>query len=187
MFALTPEERSSVLYQQELCWFLAGDFKQAASMVSEIEPSTRDILLLHSLALAYNGQYDESELYAARYISWDGESPRLPDLLKLYESHPRPKSETTAMMLSILPPLGHFYNEAYGEGLLSAGLNAGALAFTIANLVGGYWITGIVGGAIALNYTVMGNQERNAALVEKHNHNDPIEFGNKVRAFLLSF
>ena len=185
MFALTPEERASVLYQQELCWFLAGDFSQAASMVSEVEPTSRGILLLHALALAYNGQYDESELYAARYISWDGESPRLPDLLKLYGGHPRPKNETAAMLLSALPPAGHFYNGAYGEGLLSAGLNAGALAFTIANLVGGYWITGIVGGAIALNYTVMGNQERNAALVEKHNHNDPIEFGDKVRAFLL--
>ena len=27
--------------------------------------------------------------------------------------------------------------------------------------------------------------DRNAALVEKHNHNDPIAFGDKVRAFLL--
>ena len=186
MFALTPEERTKVMYGQELCWFLSGDFAQAASMVSEIEPDTREIMLLHALVLAYSGRYDESEVYAAQYISWNGPSPRLPDLLKLYEGHPQPRSELSALLFSLLPPAGHFYNEAYGEGLLSAGLNAGSIAFTVANLLGGYWVTGIVGGAIALNYTVMGNQERNAALVEKHNHNSPIEFGDRLRKFFYT-
>ena len=184
IFALLPEERQQLMYKQELCWFLAGDFAQAASMVSEVEPSSEEVLLLHALSLAYAGRYDESEIYAARYISWNGESPHLDALLKLYEGHPQPRSQLAALFLSMLPPAGHFYNEAYGEGLLSAGLNAGALAFTLANLFGGYWITGIVGGALALNYTFMGNQERNSALVEKYNHNAPIEFGDKVREFL---
>ena len=184
MFAMTPEERAQVMYKQELCWYLCGEFAQAASLVSELEPDTQEIMLLHALVLAYAGRYDESEIYAARYISWNGESPYLEELLELYKGHPQPRSELNAMLLAVLPPAGHFYNEAYGEGLLSAGLNAGSLAFTIANLLGGYWVTGIVGGAIAMNYTVMGNQERNAALVAKYNHNSPIEFGDRLREFL---
>lgn len=185
LFALTPEERTAVQYQQELCWFLAGDFKQAASLVEEVGDGSSDALLLHALALAYNGQYDESEIYAARYISWDGPSERLPELLALYAAHPRVPDAKTSLVLSFFPPLGHFYNGEIGEGVLSGGLNLAALAFTVANLVSGYWVTGLVGGGIALNYTYMGNHQRNAALVEKRRVNDPIIFGDRVRAFLL--
>ncbi|MBP5719979.1 MAG: hypothetical protein J6W82_02800 [Bacteroidales bacterium] len=186
VFALLPEERHDLLYKQELCFFLGGEFGQAASFVSEVEPDSPEIMLLHALSLAYSGNYDESEIYAARYLSWDGPSPHLDALYKLYAGHPRERSQLASILLAMVPPLGHIYNGAPSEGLLSAGLNAGAVAFTVANLLGGYWVTGIVGGAIALNYTVMGSQERNAALLEKYKHNAPLEFGDKVREFLKS-
>lgn len=186
VFALLPEERQNLLYKQELCFYMAGEFGQAASFVTEVEPSSREILLLHTLSLAYAGNYDESEIYAARYLSWNGESPHLQELFRLFEGHPRPRSELASLLLSLVPPLGHIYNGAPSEGLLSAGLNAGAVAFTVANLLGGYWVTGIVGGAIALNYTVMGSQERNAALLEIYRKNAPLEFGDRLRAFLAT-
>ena len=181
VFALMPEERQSLLYKQELCFFLGGEFVQRSPYCHSAR-----ILLLHALSLAYAGEYDESEIYAARYLSWDGESPHLPELFRLYAGHPQPRSEVASILLSLVPPLGHMYNGAPAEGLLSAGLNAGTLAFTVANLLGGYWITGIVGGAIALNYTVMGSQERNAALLEMYKQNAPLEFGDRLRAFLKS-
>ena len=184
LFALAPEERTAVLYQQELCHFLGGDFTQAASLVEEVGDGSPDALLLHALVLAYDGQYDKSELYAARYISYDGPSPRLQALLDLYAARPVKRNAAASTVLSFLPPLGHFYNGEVSEGLLSGGLNLAALAFTIANCIGGYWVTGLLGGGIALNYTVMGNHERTSALFEKHKHNDPIEFGDKLRAFL---
>ena len=46
MFALTPEERQEVLFQQELCRFMGGEFEQAAAMVEEVEPVSQDVLLL---------------------------------------------------------------------------------------------------------------------------------------------
>ena len=160
MFALTPEERQEVLFQQELCRFMGGEFEQAAAMVEEVEPVSQDVLL------------------------FNGTNPRLGELLKFYEGHPRVKSEKTATVLSFVPPLAHFYNEAYGEGLLSAGLNAASVGIIVANLVGGYWISGILGGGIALDYTLMGNRERNAFLVHKNNTNGPIAFGERLRALL---
>lgn len=184
MFALTPGERQDVLYKQELYMYLSGDFQQASTLIEEVGDGTQDALLLHSLVLAYAGKYDESEIYAARFVSWDGPCERLPELLKFYEGHPRQKSASKAMALSFVPPLGHFYNEAYGEGLLSLGLNGAAAAFVVANLLGGYWVTGILGGGILLNYTFMGNQERNAALAQRHNSRDPIAFGDSLRALL---
>ena len=186
MFALLPEERREVLYQQELCHFLGGEFTQAAACVGDLEPDSKDILLLHALVLAYAGRFDESEIYAARFISWDGESPRLQELLDLYAGHPAPRDPATSLVLSFLPPAGHIYNGRPGEGMLSAGLNAAAFAFTIANLLSGYWVTCIVGGGIALNYTFMGNLERNAVLVEAYNKDAALEFGDRVRAFLAS-
>ena len=184
MFALTPEQRQAVLFQQELCWFLGGEFEQACSMVQEVGDSSQDALLLHALALAYSGRYDESEIYAARCVSWDGPCERLPELLKYYEGHPRVRSGKTAMALAFVPPLGHLYNGAPGEGLLSLGLNAGAAAFTLANLLGGYWVTGLLGGGMLLNYTFMGNQQRNAELVQRNNARGPIEFGDGLRILL---
>ena len=182
LFVLTPEERAEVLYQKELCLFLAGDFEQAASLISEVQDS-QDALLLHSLVLAYAGRYDESEIFAARCISWDGESPYLQELLQLYREQPAPRSPVTAMALSFFPPAGHLYNDSIGDAALSGVFNAAALAFTVANLCGGYWVTGILGGGIALNATFMGNQQRNAYLVDKNNRNDALAFGDRLRAF----
>ena len=184
MFALTDEERTEVLYQQELCHFLNGEFGQAAVIADNLEPSRQDIMLLHALVLAYSGRYDESEIIAARCISWNGPSPYLDELLALYRQHPAERNAGASLALSFLPPVGHFYNEAYGEGLLSGGLNAAAVAFMVANLAGGYWITGLLGGAIALNYTYMGNIERCQELTQIHNNNAPILFGDRVREFL---
>lgn len=184
MFALTDDGRNEVLYQQELCHYLAGEFEQAAALSGEVEPLSQDILLLHALALAYAGRYDESEIMAARCICWNGPSEHLEALLKLYEGHPRPRKEKVALALGFVPPLGHIYNEAYGEGALSLGLNAASIAFTAASLLGGYWITGIVGGAIALDYTWLGSQERSVTLAQMYNHNAPLLFGDKLRAFL---
>lgn len=184
MFALTDDERNKVLYQQELCHYLAGEFEQAATLSGDVEPVSQDILLLHALALAYAGRYDESEIMAARCISWNGPSKHLEALLKLYEGHPRTRKEEVALALGFVPPLGHFYNEAYDEGLLSLGLTAASIAFTAASLLGGYWITGIAGGAIALDYTWLGGQERSIALTQMHNNNAPLQFGDKLRAFL---
>ena len=186
MFALDERARTEVLYEQELCFFLGGEFSQAAALVGEVGDGTREALLLHALVLAYDGRYDESEIYAARFISWDGPSPRLQELLNLYAAHPLSHNATAAMVWSFFPPLGHFYNGEFGEGVLSGTLNAAALAFTVANFVSGYWVTGLLGGGIVLNYTFMGNQERNAALVEKHKRNDAVAFGDRVREFLLS-
>ena len=184
MFALTPEERNDVLYRKELMFFLGGEFAQAAALASEVEPLSQEILLLHALSLAYSGRYDESEIMAARCISWDGPSERLDDLLRLYKEHPSERSAGAAVALSFLPPCGHFYNEAYGEGVLSLGLNAAAVTFTVLNLLGGYWVTGIVGGAIALDYSFLGNLQRNMQLVDIHRNNAPIEFGDRLRAFM---
>lgn len=184
MFALSDEELNDVQYRKELMHFLSGDFRQAAALVPEVEPLSQDILLLHALTLAYAGRYDESLIMAARCISWNGPSPHLEALLQLYREHPAERSASTAMALSFIPPAAHFYNEKYGEGLLSAGLNAASIAFTVFNLLGGYWITGILGGAIALDYTLMGNFERNQELVQIYRNNAPLSFGERVRAFL---
>lgn len=184
MFALTDSERADVLYRRELMYFMDGEFAQAASMVGEVEPLRQDILLLHALSLAYAGRYDESEIYAARCISWDGPSPWLDELLELYRQRPPERSHAAPLVLSFIPPCGHFYNEAYGEGLLSLGLNAASVSLIVASLLGGYWITGILGGAVALHGTFMGNIERNQALLERYNHNAPLLFGERLRAFL---
>ena len=184
MYALEEDERERVLLQQELCLFLSGDFQGASALVGESSSTARNDLLLHALVLCYAGRYRESEEMAARFLGWYGHADRLEALRRLYAQHPSPKGEVETMLLSFLPPAGHFYTGHRAEGLLSLGLNAAAATFAAVNLMYGYWITGIVGGAIALNYTFMGNQERTAALAARYNRDEPILFGDRVREFL---
>lgn len=185
LYALSDAERRDILYQKELCHFLSGNFPTAASLVADLPATGRDTLLLHALVLCYAGRYAESEEMAAKLLGWYGHADRLGDLRRLYASHPQHKSDGATMALSFLPPAGHMYTGHGREGLLSMALNAGAVAITAASLLSSYWITGIVGGGILLNYTFMGNQERTAALTAQYNHNAPILFGDRLRAFLF--
>lgn len=184
MYALDPLEQQDVLYNEQLCAFLSGDFTRACALAEEVSPWNEETLLIDALSYCYAGNYEKAEHYAAVYMRFIGKDSR--EVRDFFRDAPKRKNSTTAMILSFLPPAGHFYTGEYGEGMLSMGLNAAAAAFTALNLAYGYWITGFVGGGIALDHTFMGNQERTAALVERYNTNSAIAFGDSLKAFFAA-
>ncbi len=155
MYALTPEELQEVLYEKELCSYLAGDFAAAASFVDEFD---------------------------ARFEPW--EAKRKLDALVLAMSgragELRLKKEGTAMALAFLPPLGHWYTGHYGEGLLSMGLNALAAGIGGVNIWWHNYLTALLAGSVALDYTFMGNQNRAVFLVEKYNYDARRDLRDKL-------
>lgn len=87
---------------------------------------------------------------------------------------PRKKNPDTAMLLSLVPGLGHFYAGAYKEGVLSIGLNALSVAWTVTQIASGCYVSGIVGGAIALNRTYLGGMQSAAEATVRYNcRNNP--------------
>lgn len=195
MFMLTPEGQAEVLYEKELCSYLAGDFDAAAAFIDEADANwmvAQDAtkLVLDALVFGECGRWDDSsgraELFVKSLYEGDDLDYALQQIRDFYGSRPELKDDRTAMIRAFLPPFGHFYTENYGEGWLSLALNTAAAGWCVWQCIGGNWISGILGGGIALNYTFMGNQERCAFLVGKYNQEALRSFNASLKELLLS-
>ena len=178
MYALGSEELQAVLLSREKYAFLAGENALAAGSFDELlamdlNPGESDDhgLLLHALVLAGNGRFDESRELAQTLlgrISARGESLSGRSLEKIYSTFGKHKSPDLALALSFFPPLGHIYAGRASEGFLSMAMNAGTAAFAVWQLLGKFYVTGGLGGAIALERTFMGGQQRVLELIDAY-------------------
>ena len=190
MYILPPERRVEVLYQKELCCYLAGDFEAAASYMEEVgDEAVPRRLLLDALVLGECARWDEARsragaLFSILYSGSELEAASQ-ELDRLFEDVPKLKTEKQAVFRSFLPPLGHLYTGHLSEGLISAGLNSAAAGWTVWQCISGNWITGILGGGIALSSTFMGGMARSAELAEEYNHDALRGFNDAFRALLL--
>ena len=191
MFQLAPERREDVLYEKALCSYLAGDYEGAASYMEEAGGSSVPRrLLLDALVLGGCARWDESRARAEELVSvsYDGREREaaLEELRELYSKAPKPKREGQAVLRSFLPPLGHLYTGHLSEGLASMGFNATSAGWIVWQCLGGNWITGILGGGVALNAAFMGGMERSVELVDEYNRDAAAGFNALLRDVLLS-
>jgi len=191
MFQLDPESRGEVMYEKELCSYLAGDCEQAASYMEEAgESRLPRRLLLDALVLGGCARWDESRTRAEELVEllYEGaeRDEALAGLRDLYSRAPEPKEESQAILRSFLPPLGHLYTGHLSEGLVSTALNAAAAGWTVWQCLGGNWITGLLGGGVALNATFMGGMERSTELVDEYNRDSMQGFNAVLRDLLMS-
>lgn len=190
MYLLTPGDRTEVLYEKELCSYLAGDFPAAASYMEEAgDGAVPRRLLLDALVLGECARWDEARSKAGALLGLIYSGAELDaaqgELDALFSEVPEMKEEKQAVFRALFPPLGHLYSGHLSEGLVSMGLNAAAAGWTIWQCICGNWITGLLGGGIALNATLMGGIERNAALAEEYNHDALRGFNDAFRLLLL--
>lgn len=191
LYLLEPERREDVMYERELCSYLAGDYAAAASHMEEAgEAGTPRRLALDALVLAGCSRWEESrsraeELLRLRYDGAELDAA-LEGLDDIFSRVPGMKKEGTAMLLSFLPPLGHLYTGHVAEGLVSMGLNAASAGWIVWQCLGGDWVTGILGGGIALEAAFMGGMNRSVQLVEEYNRDALAGFGGVLRDFLMS-
>lgn len=159
-----PEAIRQALMEKASCYAEAGLPQEALRTLDRIqlymldEEATARVLLLKSEYSMEAGDY----VSALSYLEESGKATGIP--------RPKVKKESTAALLSFLPPLGQIYLDKPLEGLGSLMLNAGAAAFTVWQLAGGNWVTGILGGGLMLNETFFkGNMEKNISRVEEVN------------------
>ncbi len=80
------------------------------------------------------------------------------------------KSEALGMALGFIVPAGYAYAGAtFGETLLSTLLNAASLTWTVTQIGAGLYLTGGLGGAIALSSTFLGAQKHISTLIQTYN------------------
>ena len=189
MYALSPEERSDILYRKELYHYLAGEYASAASCLDEAGPSAElRRLRLDALVLGECGRWAESRAAATDLLSRMYEGEELDaaqrELDDLFMHVPRLKEEKQAVFRSFLPPLGQMYSGHVSEGLQSMLLNAAAAGWTVWQCLSGNWITGLLGGGVALNATFMGGMERSVQLAEQYNRDAMRAFNDALRSLL---
>ena len=191
LYWLSPGSRDEVLYEKELCSYLAGDYEGAASYMDEAgEAQGARRLLLDALVLGGCARWDESLARAEALVSlrYDGAEldAALQERRALYADVPVPKTEEGAVLRSFFPPLGHLYTGHLSEGLVAAGLDAAAVGWIVWQCLGHNWITGLLGGGVALNATFMGGMERSVQLAEEYNRDAMRGFNDRLRSLLMT-
>lgn len=140
-----------------------GQYLEALSTLERVRAYSltgeqRDSLCVRKAYLAYKMEdYDR----AFSYLQEVDINPACEQIQK--------KSRWVAMFLTFLVPAGFLYAEDPAGAVLYTGLNALSVGGIIMQLSSGCYLSAILGGAMALNLTFMGAQEKVALLVEKRN------------------
>ena len=173
-----------LLLKSELCQE-TGDFGAALGYLEE-SGKAAESPARYAVLLARAGRYEEARAQALACTGNDGS--RIKAVSDLFRKVPKQRKESTATLLSFIPPFGQIYLGKPLEGLASMALNAGAAGFTAWQLIGPNWITGILGGGLLLNETFLkANMARNVSRVEEVNLEAAGEFALSLESLLASF
>ena len=142
-----------------------------------------------ALALAGCSRGEESRLKAEGLLRLRYGGAELEEALRgldgLFARVPALKTEGKAALRSFLPPLGHTYTGHTAEGLYAMAADAASAGWIVWQCLEKNWITGILGGGIALNAAFMGGMERSIGYVEEYNRDAVLGFNAALRDFLL--
>lgn len=186
MFAIPADMVTDVMYQKALCNWLNGNAQTAATHIDEafaMEDSAArgDVNLL--AAMIYNECHRFEDGHAALKL-WMGEngisSECAAKVAKLYRHAHKKRSETAAMLLSVIPGAGHFYAGKVGEGLLSMVMNAAVISFGVTQFMNTLYLTCFIGAGLPLTYTYEGAANRATELVAEGNTAHINSFNQKI-------
>lgn len=180
MYLLKPDQISEVLLFKSRCSREVGDMGAALGYFEE-SGRAGDYPGMYSVLLASAGRFAESEEWALKCVSDETERDAV---TKLFKKVPATRTEGMAAALSFLPPAGQIYVRKPWEGVGSMLLNACAVGFTVWELMGSNWVTGLLGGGLLLNETFMkGNLERNVSRVDEVNKRNIKDFSRSLEEY----
>lgn len=182
MYLLSPEKASEILSLKALYAKEIGDYRAALGFLEE-SGLAGDQPALYSVLLAFSRRFQEAREQALRAVSSE---PDKAAVESLFRKVPRIKKEGTAAALSFIPPAGQLYLGRPWEGVLSLLLNVGAAGFTVLEITGHDWVTGLLGGGLILNETFLkGNISRNIASVDEANELSVKRFAEELERIIL--
>lgn len=189
-----PDAANEALVAKAVCYREAGLYSDACSTLDRIKmymlpPEKQDAILLEkAICFCLDGDTDAAMSVLDQRASSDPElASAVAELKKEFDASHKTKSEKAATALSFLPPLGQWYTRHYGAGLKSLVTNAAAAGWTVWQCLGGYWITGLLGGGIALNQTFMGNIDSSAQYVDEYNNTVRSEWNEALERLLINY
>lgn len=160
--AANPPQFNDALLRKAYCLEQAGDYGKALETLNRLRMfalrEKRDSVTMKKAEYAFLIEdYDTS-------IAFLQEIGR-----KIEITRPKLKNPYVGMGLTFLVPAGFIYVDDYkGAGIYTL-LNAASVGWIVLEVASGCWVNAILGGAMALNVTFLGAQEKVALQIEKHN------------------
>ncbi len=158
-----PMEFNDAIFRKAEILCDAGLYRESLSSLERVRaysltPAQRDSLGIRKAYMAYRMEdYD-------RALSYLQEVDMAPSCGQIHK-----KSRWAAMFLTFLVPAGFLYAEDPAGAVMYTGLNALSVGGIVLQASSLCYLSAILGGAMALNFTFMGAQEKVALLVEKRN------------------
>ena len=161
--AENPREAASALSAKSEAYEKAGHYSKALDCLNRIQPyllspQGRRELAYKKAELSYKtGDYES----ALNYLKEQGIAPEVEDV--------RLKKDWLGMLLTFAVPAGFAYAEDLSGAVIYTLLNAASVGWIVLEWSSACYVSAVLGGALALNVSFMGAQEKVALQIEKRN------------------
>ena len=162
--ACSPVDANSALLMKSEILSEVGEYSKAFECLNRISLFSlgyqeRQELNIRKACLAY---YLEDYDASLSYLEENG--------VELGYIEPKLKKDWAALALSFLMPAGFFYVDApFTDAFVYTTMTAASVGWIVLQLSSGCYVSGLLGGAMALNVSFLGAQEKVASLLEKRN------------------
>ena len=158
-----PFQANDALLEKAECYISLERYQEALNTFERVsmyclDASVRTEVLLRKAYCAYMAGNPDASIAALNEAG-----------ISTGEIKAKKLSPAATMLLTLAVPLGYIYVGAPLEGAVSTVLNAGSIAWTVTQIASGFYISGILGGAILLSTTYLGAQQRTAIICEEKN------------------
>lgn len=160
--AADPLQFNDAILRKAECLETAGDYEGALETLNRLRMfalrDKRDSVIMKKAEYAYFAEdYDASMAYLQ-------EAGRSVGVAK-----PKLKNPYLGMGLTFLVPAGFIYVDDWAGAATYTALNALSVGWIVLEISSQCWVSAILGGALALNVSFLGAQEKVALQIEKRN------------------
>ncbi|MGN1225955.1 MAG: hypothetical protein ACI4TL_01820 [Candidatus Cryptobacteroides sp.] len=161
--AENPRVATEALWAKSEAYEKAGSYSESLATLGRIppyllSPQERKELAYKKAELAYRqGDYGS----ALNFLKEQGMEPQV--------ESPKLKKDWLGMLLTFAVPAGFVYVEDLSGALVYTLLNAASVGWIALEWSSGCYVSAVLGGALALNVSFMGAQEKVALQIQKRN------------------
>lgn len=162
--ACCPMDANSALLMKSEILSEVGEYSKALECLNRIR--------LFGLSYQERQELNIKKAYLAYILEdYDASLSYLEEIgMELGYVEPKLKKDWAALALSFFMPAGFLYVEApFIDAFVYTTMTAASIGWIVLQLSSGCYVSGLLGGAMALNVSFLGGQEKVASLLEKRN------------------
>jgi len=185
---ITDSFKAHLEYEELLCNYLAGNFKETIQLSSNLHNNMYDTIGGLITVLSYNELYKWKEADSMVQLLLLKVSSNDSVISHIFTNTPKLKNIKKGKLLAnIFPGAGQLYAGKFWEGLANSALQFGSLWFTILSWQREYYFTAGLIGFNGFDSFRKGGKTRTEILVEQYNKKENIAFKQKNKDVLIKW